>query len=76
MDGVATSFLSPTDTDILYDLKEFLQQTKQVVPHELASHEAAQVKPGIEQNGSVLLFCFFCPFFMISIFFSGLIIYV
>jgi hypothetical protein len=46
MDGKATSFLSPTDTDILYDLKEFLQQTKQVVPHELLVHEAAQVKPG------------------------------
>ncbi len=46
MDGRATSFVAPSDTDILYDLKEFLTANKQVVPGELARHEAAQVKPG------------------------------
>ena len=46
MDGKATSFVTPSDTEILYDLKEFLQANKQVVPAELARHEAAQVKPG------------------------------
>jgi ATP-dependent RNA helicase DDX23/PRP28 len=46
MDGRATSFIAPSDTEILYDLREFLSANKQVVPHELAKHEAAQVKPG------------------------------
>lgn len=45
--GLATSFLTNEDTDIMYDLKQMLQKTNNIVPKELAEHPAAQVKPGI-----------------------------
>lgn len=51
MSGIATSFLTATDTDIMFDLKEFLLSNKQVVPNELMSHEAAQTKPGSVLQG-------------------------
>ena len=44
--GLAISFLTDKDTDIMYDLKEALRDSNNVVPHELASHPAALVKPG------------------------------
>jgi len=44
--GVAISFLSPNDTEIMYDLKEMLESAKQIVPEELRRHPDAQVKPG------------------------------
>jgi len=44
--GVATSFLSGDDTDIMYDLKHMLTVTNNFVPNELAKHPSAQYKPG------------------------------
>jgi ATP-dependent RNA helicase DDX23/PRP28 len=44
--GLATSFLTNDDADIMYDLKKMLQETNNSVPSELASHEASKVKPG------------------------------
>ena len=46
MTGVATSFITNDDTDIMYDLKQMLQDTKNTVPSELAQHAAASQKPG------------------------------
>ena len=43
--GVATSFVSDKDADILYDLKAALKEAGQPVPHELAMHPAARTKP-------------------------------
>ena len=43
--GVATSFVSDKDADILYDLKTMLKDTGQAVPHEIAMHPAARTKP-------------------------------
>ena len=62
MKGIATSFLTAADADIMFDLKEFLLANKQAVPHELMTHEAAQNKPGtlkrvmwyFEEGGVVL----------------------
>ena len=42
----ATSFLTNEDADIMYDLKNMLQSTKNFVPQELNSHPSAQFKPG------------------------------
>jgi ATP-dependent RNA helicase DDX23/PRP28 len=44
--GVATSFMTNEDTEIMYDLKEMLAATGNVVPPELSNHESSKVKPG------------------------------
>jgi len=44
--GIATSFMTLEDTEIMYDLKEFLKKSGQEIPAELAKHEAAKTKPG------------------------------
>jgi ATP-dependent RNA helicase DDX23/PRP28 len=44
--GLATSFLTAEDTDIMYDLKQMLQKTNNYIPTELRDHPAAQYKPG------------------------------
>ena len=43
--GVATSYVSDKDADILYDLKTMLKDVGQAVPHEVAMHPAARTKP-------------------------------
>ncbi|ORY97848.1 P-loop containing nucleoside triphosphate hydrolase protein [Syncephalastrum racemosum] len=46
--GVAITFLSNYDTDVMYDLKQMIAKSPlSKVPPELANHEAAQTKPGI-----------------------------
>lgn len=44
--GLATSFITNEDTDIMYDLKAMLQNTGNVVPNELAKHPSSQHKSG------------------------------
>jgi len=44
--GLATSFITNEDVEIMYYLKKMLQSAGSVVPHELSQHESAQVKPG------------------------------
>ena len=44
--GVAASFLTNEDTDIMYDLKEMLFSTGNRVPQELVQHESSKIKPG------------------------------
>jgi len=44
-EGVATSFLTKDDTDIMFHLKQMLQKTNNPVPPELMNHEAAMRDP-------------------------------
>ena len=44
--GVATTFLTLSDSDVFYDLKQMLIQSNSPVPPELARHEASKFKPG------------------------------
>jgi ATP-dependent RNA helicase DDX23/PRP28 len=44
--GKAKSFLTPEDSDMFYDLVQFLKTSNQLVPPELANHPAAKFKPG------------------------------
>ncbi|XP_020582137.1 DEAD-box ATP-dependent RNA helicase 21 [Phalaenopsis equestris] len=44
--GVATTFLTLSDTEVFYDLKQMLIQSNSPVPPELARHEASKFKPG------------------------------
>ena len=46
MEGLATSFLTADDTDIMYDLKKMLNDSNMLIPPELANHPNAQYKPG------------------------------
>lgn len=43
--GLATSFMTNDDTDIMYDLKAQLTKTNNAIPNELRDHPSAQVKP-------------------------------
>ncbi|KAI9498901.1 P-loop containing nucleoside triphosphate hydrolase protein [Zychaea mexicana] len=46
--GVAITFLSNNDAEVMYDLRQMLAKSPlSKVPSELAHHEAAQTKPGI-----------------------------
>jgi ATP-dependent RNA helicase DDX23/PRP28 len=49
--GTAVSFLTSDDRDIMYELKELLINSKNVVPDALANHEAARVKPQRDERG-------------------------
>jgi len=44
--GIATSFLTPQDTDIMFDLKEMLRKAGAAIPPELQRSEASKQKPG------------------------------
>merc|ERR1740121_3276574 len=44
--GLAVSFLTPEDSEIFYDLTQFLKTSNQLVPPELANHPASKFKPG------------------------------
>merc|ERR1712032_1300788 len=44
--GLACSFVTPEDSEIFYDLTQFLKSSNQIVPPELASHPASKFKPG------------------------------
>eukprot|EP01133_Synstelium_polycarpum_P018671 gene18671-22337_t len=46
MEGLASSLLTEKDTEIMYDLKNMLQTTHNIVPNELAKHPSSQIKPG------------------------------
>jgi len=46
MEGLATSFLSSEDTEIMYDLRQMLTKSNNPVPYELSSNPASQVKGG------------------------------
>ena len=48
--GIAISFLTLGDTEIFYDLKKLLEESKAAVPFELARHEASKTKPGAIQE--------------------------
>mmetsp|Transcript_6998 Transcript_6998/g.17494 ORF Transcript_6998/g.17494 Transcript_6998/m.17494 type:complete len:752 (+) Transcript_6998:88-2343(+) len=44
--GLASSFVTPEDSEIFYDLTQFLKSSNQIVPPELANHPASKFKPG------------------------------
>lgn len=55
--GLAVSFLTNDNADVMYDLKQMLLSTNSVVPRELDQHESSRVKPGgIKQKGRTIEF--------------------
>lgn len=53
--GIAISFITDADTEIMYALKEYLESTNSVVPQQLARHPSAQVAAGTrDDKGNVI----------------------
>lgn len=54
-EGVAISFLTNEDEEIMYDLKQYLISTNMPVPQELASHPMAKAAPGArDEKGNII----------------------
>ena len=49
--GMATTFITPTDEGLLYDLKKYMQDNGQHIPNELSNHPAAKFKGGFAAIG-------------------------
>ncbi|RLN96968.1 hypothetical protein BBJ28_00000710 [Nothophytophthora sp. Chile5] len=54
-EGVAISFLTDDDEEVMYDLKQYLVSTDMPVPSELANHPSARAAPGArDEKGNVI----------------------
>lgn len=53
--GVATTFITDADADIMYDLKNYLEATNMPVPHLLANHPSAQAPVGSRDDKGKLV---------------------
>lgn len=54
-DGIATSFLTEHDEEIMFGLKEYLQSTESQVPQQLMKHSAAQAAVGARRDDGSLV---------------------
>ena len=52
-EGRATSFITNADTEIMFELKEYLVANQIHVPDQLMRHEAAQHKPGMQKSEKI-----------------------
>ncbi|CAN0124462.1 unnamed protein product [Ectocarpus fasciculatus] len=53
--GVATSFVTEGDTEVMYDLKQYLVSTNTAIPQQLLKHPAAQNAMGTrDANGKLM----------------------
>jgi ATP-dependent RNA helicase DDX23/PRP28 len=53
--GVATTFVTESDTEVMFDLKQYLESTDTPVPSQLAKHPAAQAAAGARDEKGKLL---------------------
>jgi ATP-dependent RNA helicase DDX23/PRP28 len=53
--GLATSFLTDNDEDVMFDLKQYLISTESTVPPQLANHQAARAPPGARREDGSLM---------------------
>lgn len=49
-DGLSSTLLCEDDSEVFYELKKYLTDTQQAVPHQLASHASAKVAPGTRND--------------------------
>ena len=54
-EGIAISFVTENDTDVMYDLKQYLKSTDAEIPRELANHPAAKAAVGTRDDRGKLL---------------------
>lgn len=53
--GIATTFLTEGDSEVMYDLKQYLESTGAVIPQQLRHHEAAKHAAGARSDSGKLL---------------------
>ena len=53
--GVAITYLTESDTEVMYDLKTYLESTGAAIPQQLARHEAAQAAIGTRNESGKLV---------------------
>jgi ATP-dependent RNA helicase DDX23/PRP28 len=53
--GIATTYLTEADTEVMFDLKTYLESTNSVIPAQLARHEAAQAALGSRDEKGKLI---------------------
>lgn len=53
--GIAISFLTENDTEIMYELKQYLESTEAAIPPQLEKHPSAQVPSGTrDEKGNIM----------------------
>jgi ATP-dependent RNA helicase DDX23/PRP28 len=50
--GIAITFVTESDAEVMYDLKTYLESTDAVIPMEIAKHQAAQAAVGTRDASS------------------------
>jgi ATP-dependent RNA helicase DDX23/PRP28 len=50
--GIATTFITDGDTEVMFDLKSYLESTGASIPQELARHASAQAAVGTRDKTS------------------------
>jgi ATP-dependent RNA helicase DDX23/PRP28 len=53
--GIAITYLTSTDTEVMYSLKSYLESTGSVIPQELMHNEAAKAPPGARRDDGKLI---------------------
>ena len=53
--GIATTFLTEGDTEVMYSLKQYLESTGAAVPQQLAKHPSAQAAVGTRDDKGKLI---------------------
>ena len=53
--GIATTYLTEADSEVMYDLKNYLESTESIVPPQLAHHDAAKAAPGSRRDDGKLI---------------------
>ena len=53
--GVAITYLTEGDTEVMYDLKNYLESTESQVPHQLAHHDSAKAPAGTRRDDGKLV---------------------
>ncbi len=44
--GISITYLTDEDTEVMYDLKNYLESTNAYIPDQLMNHDAASAPPG------------------------------
>lgn len=50
--GIAITYVTDADTEVMYELKQYLEATNAAIPMELAKHQAAQAPFGTRDANS------------------------
>ena len=52
--GIAVTYITDADTEIMYDLKTYLEATNAFIPNELSNHPSAQYQLQRDDKGNIV----------------------